>query len=275
MPGTVPVFYRLFYRWRNRGPERWSQRMSRGSQDSKLHLSNIKAHVLSYFRAADFRWSVIFSNSPANSLLHTHFPQGNLKEKFWPRHSSLAWWSWMKFCMSRGKRGCICRVNLPLAPFWLIRKVRLAAVLDKPSNIMASLSGSLLLIPIKPRKGIPLCGASLLQGDSQEHGFSPLRSSDIFKPCLLRYQCLFRIKPVERKTIWRIAPGKFSWARPGRTYHFHSYMPWPRTQFEVRKDSWAICPATRRNWFGGQLTSLWLTLQPSRKNTWPGGRMEV
>lgn len=76
MLGTMPVFYMLsiilfphnscevlfpsFCRWRNGGLGRWSQRIVKGgSQDSKPHLSDIKAHVLLYFCAADIRWSVI------------------------------------------------------------------------------------------------------------------------------------------------------------------------------------------------------------------------
>lgn len=94
---SCEVLLPSFCRWRNRGPGRWSQRIVRGSQDSKLHLSNIKAHVFSYFCAAGIRWSVIFSNGPANSLSHTRLTPGNINEMFWQRHFSLAWWTWLKY----------------------------------------------------------------------------------------------------------------------------------------------------------------------------------
>lgn len=70
MPGTVPVFYMLLF-YPHKTPVRCyyphftdeeteaqrdgAKELSGGSQDSKPHLSNIKAHVLSCFCAADFR----------------------------------------------------------------------------------------------------------------------------------------------------------------------------------------------------------------------------
>lgn len=70
MPGTVPVFYMLLF-YPHKTPVRGycphftdeetevqrdgAKELSGRSQDSKPHLSDIKAHVLSYFRAEDFR----------------------------------------------------------------------------------------------------------------------------------------------------------------------------------------------------------------------------
>lgn len=77
-----------------------AKELSGGSQDSEPHLSNTKAHVLSYFCAADIRWSVIFSNGPANSLLRTYLTPGNISEMFQQRHFALAWChGWNSVCI--------------------------------------------------------------------------------------------------------------------------------------------------------------------------------
>lgn len=74
-----------FCRWRNKSPVRVSQGIVRAGEESKPHLSDIKARVLSYPCVADTRWSVSFSRGPANSLSRTHSTPGRLREIFWQR----------------------------------------------------------------------------------------------------------------------------------------------------------------------------------------------
>lgn len=76
------------------------------SQNSKLHLSNIKALCPFILLCSDIRWSVIFSNGPANSLSHMHLTPGNISEICWQKALFFGMVSTAEIlCMSGGLRG--------------------------------------------------------------------------------------------------------------------------------------------------------------------------